>query len=77
MRLGRIVYHMANKGILFQSRLHVSKTMAFSYRVTLLNCFLSAKEEVAKLVFAFRKALVYGWATFFNGVRYLNTIIHN
>ena len=71
MRLGRIVYHMANKGILFQSRLHVSNTMAFSYRVTLLNCFLSAKEEVAELVFAFRKALVSGWATFFNGVRYL------
>ena len=45
-----------------------SPGMAFSYRVTPINCFLSAREEVGELVFAFRWALVSGWVKFFNWV---------
>jgi len=43
-----------------------ASSTAFSYRVTPVNCFLSAREEVDELVFAFRWALVSGWVKFFN-----------
>ena len=71
MHIYSCVWKLQTSFVLHYSRADFmsTHTMAFSYRVTPLNCFLSAKEEVAELVFAFRWALVSGWVKFFNWVR--------
>ena len=54
---------------LFQSRLHVYKYHGIQLQSDTIELFLSAKEEVAELVFAFRWALVSGWTMIFIWVR--------